>query len=320
MFDYLYDLYALVIESSASNWSLYLLYGLLLFLFGSSLYLVYFVGRKLFANTNYTMRKLLSLRHKQRSSSGKIKRWGRKNSLFLMRNIDMLQRIYLNNKLILEKGGLYSHSFLLFIIATKWILIPSVALLAFYTNAGTDQGGLIYGLISLLLLELGLWAFLRYQIKTQADNFKVESYRLFKFLRNQLSAGVRISQALNALPMVARDPLLKTRLLLMASHYSSTNDIDEALNYVRNYYQTLEANSLALSIKQSIETGRNDQGFAQKEKKLFNMYLNVIKKKTQILMLKYFGIGMLYGVVIILIIGYPQWLDLVEANRILFGN
>jgi hypothetical protein len=50
------------------------------------------------------------------------------------------------------------------------------------------------------------------------------------------------------------------------------------------------------------------------------MRLNVIKKNTQVMMFKYFVIGLLYAFVILLIIGYPQWLDMVEANKILFGN
>ena len=158
------------------------------------------------------------------------------------------------------------------------------------------------------------------QIKKEKDKFQKVSYVLFKFIINQLSAGLKISQALNNLPTIATDKLLKERLSLVASHYASTNDIDGALLNITNYYQSLEAKSLALAIKQSITTGQNDKGFKQKEKKLFNMRLNVIKKNTQVIMIKYFLIGLLYAFVIVVIIGYPQWLDLVNANQIIFGG
>lgn len=319
MFKFFIDLHQTLLESNVSPGLLYVIYGLLAILVVLSVFLISFVGKKLFETSNYTMRKLLLLRHN--TSSGKIKKIGKKSYFAPTDDMTLLKRIYLNNKLALEKGGFYSKRALVVIIVAKWVAIPIFSFLIYLANLNIEgQNATATGVFSFFFFEGFAWMFVRWQIKREADKFKIASYKLFKFLRNQLSAGIKITQALNSLHTVATDPLLKNRLLLMASHYASTSDIDEALKYITNYYQTLEAKSLALSIKQSIETGQNDKGFVQKEKKLFNMYLNVIKRNTQLIMVKYFLIGLLYGAVIILIISYPQWLDLIQANKLLFGN
>lgn len=316
---FLQELYESLIESNVAQWLLYTIYGLLGLIVILIVIFSIYVGKRLFDTSNYTMRKLLVGRHY--TESGRMKKLGKKRYFVPDDSNSLFNRIYVNNKLALEKGGMYSNRVLVFLIVVKWIFIPIVSVIVYFANRNIEgQNAFLTGVVTVAFLEGVAWAFVRWQIEREADKFKVASYKLFKFLRNQLSAGIKITQALNSLHTVASDPLLKTRLLLMASHYSSTNDIDEALKYITNYYQTLEAKTLALSIKQSIETGQNDKGFMQKEKKLFNMYLNVIKRNTQLIMVKYFLIGLLYGAVIILIISYPQWLDLLEANKLLFGN
>lgn len=288
----------------------------MIFVFVSFKVLFYFLTR-----FNSTLRKITEAREPLKN--GKIKKIGDIKYIRDDNYGTLLGRIYLNNKLDLEKGGMYTENNLTFFILFKWVFVPIFSILTIVSNVLADSGfydSLIYGVMALVILNGLIYAIIHYHISKEANKFKLTSYKLFKFLRNQLSAGVKMTTAVNNLPSIVNDKLLKNRLILMASHFASKSDIDEALSYITDHYQTIEAKTLALSIKQSIETGQSDNSFKQKEKKLFNMYLNVIKKKTQILMLKYFVIGLLYGFVIVLIIGYPQWLDFIEANRILFGN
>ena len=273
-----------------------------------------------FSRSNYTLRRLVSSRRGGRD--GRLKQFG--NIIYIKDGWadTVLGRIHFNNKLSLEKAGIYTKSSLKWLILLKWVIIPLLSLWVFisYLNFEGTRDPIVMGLLTFVFLEGFIQFLVLQQISKEKSKFRKISYVLFKFLRNQLSAGVKITQALNNLPTIASDKILKKRLALVASHYASTNDIDGALKNITDYYQSLEAKSLALSIKQSIQTGQNESGFEQKEKKLFKMRLNVIKKNSQVMMFKYFLIGLLYAFVIILIIGYPQWLDVIDGKRMLFGN
>lgn len=307
-----------LLESNISAWLLYVIYALAVLLVLCILAMTFFISRKLADTSNYTMRQLMRVRYS--STGGSFKKLGKRLYFLPKTSNTLFKRIYDNNKITLEKAGIFSDKLLAIMIAVKWVVLPILSVIAGFANKAEGNKAFLIAAFSLGYLELTIWVILRWRIQVEADRFKVASYKLFKFLRNQLSAGVKINKALNSLYTVADDPLLRSRLLLLASHYASTNDIDTALTYITDYYQTLEAKSLALSIKQSIETGRNETGFKQKEKKLFNMYLNVIRKKTQFIMAKYFMMGILYAAVIVLILGYPMWLDLLQANMLIFGN
>ena len=307
----------ILINKGLSQKDIYLLMGIigifLIFFLITIIYIFSFV----FFRSNYTVKTII----RERTSLNKTNSFHNSFSFFSSTNNTFLLRIYNNNKLSLEKGGFYSSKALFVVIFLKWFAIPvfSVLLYLLYINI-EPQLAIKTSVFTFFAFEFIIWYFIIHQINKEANLFQIASYQLFKFLRNQMSAGIKFPVALNNLHTVVDDLLLKKRLLLMASHYSSTNQINESLTYITDFYNTMEAKSLALAIKQSVDTGHKDRNFKQKEKKLFNMYLNVIKKNTQFVVFRYVLIGILYAIVIVLIVIYPSVLDLMEANRSLFGN
>jgi len=255
--------------------------------------------------------------------SRKGARKGTRNKSHRVKN-NFVNQVLENNKLSLERGGAYSESTLAIVVIYKWLFTPLCGLLIVLVNYkfvdDSISHSMLRGTMTMGFMELVIIFYMQYKISIEVKKFRLISYKLIKSIRLQMSAGLKVTEALNSLHTIPDDKILRSRLLLMSSRFASTNNIEDALSYITDYYQSLEAKTLALAIKQSIETGSSDRGYKLKEKKMFNNYINIIKKNTQMVMMKYIGIAILYGVVIIILVGYPQWLDLVEAKQVMFGK
>ncbi|GKX32301.1 hypothetical protein SH1V18_47810 [Vallitalea longa] len=172
-------------------------------------------------------------------------------------------------------------------------------------------------LIAILIKGI-IETYLNSEIKKHENMFQKEAYKIYKFYNNQISSGISVNVAINNLYKAVNDKILKSRLLKMASVYSSTNDIDSATKYITDYYKTYEARSLAIVIRQGVNTGQNDFTIDQKEKKLFSKYINIIRIETEKNKMKMIGIAMLFLFIIIVITCYPLIKELAASKQQIF--
>lgn len=319
MVNFITDLIEQVLGSKAPAVLQYAFFVLGILLVIIFLVIAWRMGRIISLNSNHTLRHIDA--QKTAHNGMKLKRFGQYAFWVNAKKESFWHGVAYNNRMALERAGAFSPKALVIVIALKWGIMPAFTLLVMALQKMAPDGQpIMYGLMTFVVTEGGILFVIEQAKRKESDKFKTASYAMFKFLRNQISAGIKVPNALAGLYMVVGDPILKERLVLMSSHYASTNDIDKALSYITDFYPTMEAKSLALSIKQAIQTGKMDVGFEQKERKLFNMYLNVIKLRTQRLMLNFTIIAAFYALVVILMIGYPQVLDLIHANQMLFGR
>lgn len=110
--------------------------------------------------------------------------------------------------------------------------------------------------------------------------FQKHIYKIYKYLHNQISSGVKPTDAVRTVYEVTDDKELRGILVKLAARYELTLDIDIALEEFRSNFDTHEAETLCIALKQGIDTGDNKDLLARQEDIMFKKYFNYIQAET----------------------------------------
>lgn len=173
-----------------------------------------------------------------------------------------------------------------------------------------------------VFLMLFIYVFYYVYIKGRriAKQLEKSIYRIYKYLHNQVSAGVKITDAIKSVYEVVEDKELKEILIRFAAKYELTLDIDESLKDFCSYFNTLEAETLSVAIKQGVDTGDNENILMRQEEVMFNKYLNYIQAETENAKKKASLAMIFIMLIVIIMIAVPKIGELNEAIKIIFRN
>jgi Flp pilus assembly protein TadB len=110
--------------------------------------------------------------------------------------------------------------------------------------------------------------------------FQKHIYKIYKYLHNQISSGVKPTDAVRTVYETADDREIRDVLIRLAARYELTLDIDSALEELRSSFDTREAETLCVALKQGIDTGDNRELLARQEDIMFKKYFNYIQAET----------------------------------------
>jgi len=116
--------------------------------------------------------------------------------------------------------------------------------------------------------------------KDMVKKFEKHTYIIYKYLNNQISAGMRVADAIKSVYMIVTDKDIRSALVDLASRFELTNDIDACLLEFKQRFECEAAETLAVALKQGIETGNNSNIIARQEKKMFNRFIHQVKLET----------------------------------------
>jgi len=145
-------------------------------------------------------------------------------------------------------------------------------------------------------------------------------YRIYKYLHNQVSAGVKVTDAIKSVFEVVDEKELKDILIRFAARYELTLDIDDSLRDFCSYFNTVESETLAVAIKQGVDTGDNQNILMRQEEVMFNKYLNYIQMETENAKKKAAWAMVSFMLIIIIMVAVPMMNDLQEALKLIFIN
>ena len=159
------------------------------------------------------------------------------------------------------------------------------------------------------------------KIKTKRHlSFQKNTYKIYKFIYNQVSSGVRPHDCVIGLYDVIEDKYFKRSLINMSAIYSQTSDIDLSLKSITDVYPGIDAIMLCGAIKQGIQIGSNMETVERQEKLAFNKYFIYIKTETEKIRFKGFLSISLFAFIIILLISVPLLYEMKEATTKIFMN
>ncbi|MCR4435044.1 MAG: type II secretion system F family protein [Clostridiales bacterium] len=145
-------------------------------------------------------------------------------------------------------------------------------------------------------------------------------YKIYKYLHNQISSGIKPTDAIKTVYMVIEDKKLKEILIQLAARYELTLDIDRALEEFRSNFDLQEAETLCVALKQGVETGDNRELLARQEQYMFNKYFNYIQAETESCKWRGTLSVFIFASITVIMITVPLIKDVADAVGKIFVN
>jgi hypothetical protein len=183
----------------------------------------------------------------------------------------------------------------------------------------TNYPDIYKGMLIFLIIFIASEFVVESEIKRNNRIFQKNAYKIYKFLNNQVSSGIRISEALKNLYMIIDDYNMKKVLIRFSAIYIQTTNIDLALKEFDKYYSTQESESLCICIKQGITSGDSSNLLMRQEEMMFSKYVNYIQMETEFQKQKGLICVTMLCIIIIIMIGVPLILDMNRAITSIFS-
>jgi Flp pilus assembly protein TadB len=133
---------------------------------------------------------------------------------------------------------------------------------------------------SVVLLNSAVTAVISANKRKMNLRFQKHIYKIYKYLHNQISSGVKPTDAVRTVYETTDDMEIRDVLIKLAARYELTLDIDSALEELRSSFDTHEAETLCIALKQGIDTGDNKDLLEKQEDIMFKKYFNYIQAET----------------------------------------
>mgnify|MGYP001010784448 CR=1 FL=1 len=246
----------------------------------------------------------------------------RKCKLFVSRSIEQYERkdreagIYVKAKDKMKKSGYRSEYAAAIYLFLKYAATAALFVAAFVTNFPQVSGAFILAASNIFIIETVV-AGRRRKLQLKFQRYV---YKIYKYLHNQISSGVRVNDAIKTVYEVIDDRELRGILIRFAAHYELTLDIDAALEEFRSSFELQEAETLCVALKQGILTGDNQELLARQEEIMFKKYFYYIQAETDSCRTKGVLAAALFTAVIVIMIIVPLFNDVTDAVSKVFIN
>jgi len=167
---------------------------------------------------------------------------------------------------------------------------------------------------------LGKYSLLIHYRRQRALVFNKNAYRLYKFLHNQLSAGVQPKESMMSLSRIVQEPFLRQRLQALGSMYAQTLDFNLSFEEISRYYEGPEVDAFRMAMSQGITLGNNLNTLKKQEELMFSKYMSYLHLETERQKLRTFIVVSIFCAIIIFMIGLPLWMELHQAIDIIFTS
>lgn len=209
--------------------------------------------------------------------------------------------------------GVLAPAYYLIIVVAVPIIVFFITLFVNYPDIG---GGAVFAVI----IALGSEMIIRKKQKAAKNVYFKNAYKVYKFIQNQVSSGVKVTDALKSTYEVIDDIVLKQIFTRMVGVYELTHDIDQAMDEFRELYNIPEAHTFCIAVKQSVQTGESGNLMASQEDIMFRRFFNYIRVETDACRTKSILAVLMLVLVIIIMIAVPLLNDVSSAAGKVFMN
>lgn len=201
-------------------------------------------------------------------------------------------------------------------LTVRFVLSPAMFIIAFILNYPDIVRPLAATVFVNIVMELVITSGRR-KINLR---FQKYIYKIYKYLHNQISSGIRPTDAIRSVYEVTEDKELKGILVRLAARYELTLDIDSALEEFRSNFDAHEAETLCIALKQGIETGDSKELLAKQEDVMFKKYFNYIQAETDSCRNRSLAAAAVFVAIVVVMIIVPMLKDTGEAIGKIFIN
>lgn len=201
-------------------------------------------------------------------------------------------------------------------ILARYVLSAVIFLGALYAN----YPDLIRPIASVVLINSVITAVISSRKSKVNLRFQKYIYKIYKYLHNQISSGVKPTDAVRTVYETTDDSEIRDVLIRLAARYELTLDIDNALEELRSSFDSHEAETLCLALKQGVETGDNKELLAKQEDIMFKKYFNYIQAETDSCRNRGVAAAAVFVAIIAVMIIIPMLDELSQAVGKIFIN
>lgn len=144
-------------------------------------------------------------------------------------------------------------------------------------------------------------------------------YRIYKYLYVQTASGARSEDILKSMHQIVDQSTLKKILISMSAILAQTNDIEEALNYLKIKFDHEEGEILVGILKSITVSGLSQESFLRLDQMLFQKYLAQLRRDTTQIKRTYFYAIVCFTVAASMIIFIPLLEQMLNSANIIFS-
>ncbi len=159
-------------------------------------------------------------------------------------------------------------------------------------------------LMSVLLFSL-INLLLQARIKERNRAFTANLYKIYAFLNNQISSGIKATDAVREIHDLVDDPKVREGFVNFTAAYELTLDIDRSLESLHASFGGFECEMLCVSIKQCIETGGAGKTLKKMEDMSFSKHFNLLQAATEKFKSRLLLAGLVSLVPLVIILAAP---------------
>lgn len=151
------------------------------------------------------------------------------------------------------------------------------------------------------------------------DCFRKNAYKLYKYIFNQISAGVRPYNALKSMYRVVDDGKLRKMLRDACAKYAVSMDEKLLADELEEKINTCEAGDFASSIRNGLFESGDKKLLERMEKLMFNRYFAYVQRKTDGVRTKCLLTVVMLCMVVVAMVLVPTFLDVGNAIESIFS-
>ena len=229
---------------------------------------------------------------------------------------EIKSRYYERLKLKLKKSG-YRSVFAPVLYLFFKFGVPLIMFLAVFSIKYPE-------VIGAVVVAVSIYASIEIVVYTKKKDlnmrFRKYIYKIYRYLHNQISSGVSISDAIKTVYKVVHDKQIQYNLIEFAARYELTSNIDYAIEVFSNSFESDEVETLCLAIKQGIETGDNKDLLLRQERFMFSKYFSYIQAETDRSSLKSLAAALLFVLILVVMVSVPLLQEGAEGLSNIFIN
>ncbi|MDD4494737.1 MAG: hypothetical protein PHV32_10425 [Eubacteriales bacterium] len=236
------------------------------------------------------------------------------SSLYTRCEGTVLGKILKNSSKEMEKSG-YTNSNAGIMFTFFRYFLPAIVFILAWT---------IYfpSLIRPVLAALCIWLPAELIVKGNRKKFRLafqkNAYKIYKYLHNQVSSGIKVTDAVKNVYEVIDDKYLKKQLLRLSAEYDLTLDMDKCLGEFEAKMDCDDAAALCTAIKLGVDTGDNSELLARQEEVMFKKYFNFIQAETEVCRSKSVIAVSMFSLIIVIMVVIPLFNSALESMNNIF--
>lgn len=190
--------------------------------------------------------------------------------------IEFFKRWLERCRLRLDQAGL-SGRFVLPLYVTIQLGLPAVIVIIGWLGGTRFK----YAFLFAILLASVTNTVINRKKKMRNHAFSRSLYKIYRFIDEQVSSGVHVTDTLRGLSEAVRDPVVRPALVRFSTVYAVTLDCEQAFAVLNHYFGGKDCFLLAVHIRQCIKSGVTGRTMHRMEELLFTRTFGMMQEDTR---------------------------------------